>query len=107
MNSERAPLLPQNIQNVHRLGPHPIRFPSGNNRKVLHEDQTVQPDGEAAGTPPPWVSSLPPTYKSGLPKVTRECLVSECICYGKYIVAVLVVFGIGGVFLALGAAGRL
>ncbi|KAH7339376.1 hypothetical protein B0J17DRAFT_358614 [Rhizoctonia solani] len=107
MSSEQASLLPKTIQTAHRLGPHPIRFPSGGNRKAGYEDPTALPDEEAAGPPPEWATSLPPTYKSGLPKITRECLVSECVCYGKYIVAVFVVFGVGGTLIALWASGRI
>jgi hypothetical protein len=44
---------------------------------------------------------MPPVNQQGLPKFSRECLVSEIQCYGKYILAVLVVFGLGGVLLAL------
>lgn len=42
-----------------------------------------------------------PVNRQGLPRLSRECLVSEIQCYGKYIVAVLLVFGLGGVLLAL------
>jgi hypothetical protein len=41
---------------------------------------------------------MPPTYKSGLPKLSRECLSSEIRCYGKYIVTVLL---FGGMSIAL------
>ncbi|KAF8608580.1 hypothetical protein BDV93DRAFT_518666 [Ceratobasidium sp. AG-I] len=105
MSSEQSPLLPQYI---HRLGPAPVRFPSGTRPK----DGGVpnQSRGEEEGRAPPqhhWAASLPPTYKSGIPKITRQCLLSECICYGKYIVAVIAVFGIGGVLLALWLSGRI
>jgi hypothetical protein len=46
-------------------------------------------------------TGLVPVKDNGLPKLSRQCLVSEIKCYGKYIVAVLVVFGMGGVMLAL------
>jgi hypothetical protein len=108
MNPEQAPLLPQNIHVVYRFGPPPICFPSSGYNKPYKYSHRLPSDLETArDSPPPWTASLPPTYKSGLPKVTRDCLISEFICYGKYIAAVLLVFGAGGVLLALWASGRL
>jgi hypothetical protein len=43
---------------------------------------------------------MPPANKQGLPKLSRQCLVSEIRCYGSYIVPVLV-FGAVSILLAL------
>jgi hypothetical protein len=103
---EQSPLLPKNVHATHRLGPHPIRFPVGS---VPKSGKKVVPVDEEAGgaSAHHGMVSMPPIYKSGLPKISRECLVSECICYGKYIAAVFAVFGVGGILLALWMSGRL
>lgn len=40
--------------------------------------------------------------KPGVPKLTRECLISEIQCYGKYICAVLLVFVLLALSISLG-----
>lgn len=38
----------------------------------------------------------------GLPKVSRDCLIAEIKCYGKYILPILLVFGVLVLIVALG-----
>jgi hypothetical protein len=100
--TSRTPLLTRDVHQAHRLSPHPIRFPSGTSISKLSRDD--RPSLRTADAEAQWQraqSNLVPVNKSGLPKLSRECLMSEIQCYGKYIVTTLAVFGLGGVLLAL------
>lgn len=43
-----------------------------------------------------------PEGRPGLPKVSRECLIAEIKCYGKYILPTLLVFVVLVLVIALG-----
>ncbi|KZS94219.1 hypothetical protein SISNIDRAFT_453953 [Sistotremastrum niveocremeum HHB9708] len=106
--TDRTPLLPQHTP---RLEPRAIAFPAKTRNVVgsSEDDGLVNAHPEPlshSSVPTDVEAAMPPVNAQGLPKISRECLLSEIQCYGKYIVAVLIVFGIGGVLIAFAIAGR-
>ncbi|WWC60370.1 uncharacterized protein I303_102941 [Kwoniella dejecticola CBS 10117] len=45
------------------------------------------------------------TKKPGVPKLSRECLISEIKCYGSYMLPPLLVFGVLAIGISLGIYG--
>ena len=128
-NMSKAPLLPQHNDYRYGAAP-PIRFPRANQNHARDSDsdRPAAPQGSSEEVRiPDWVSSLPPVNDqgkrvlhhsnprdygrlkkkcTGFPKLSRECLVSEIKCYGRYILITLLVFGLGGISFALWISGR-
>jgi len=114
--SQKKPLLPQHVHEAHRIAPSPIRFPSSGSTPGrpappryhstdLGADEYTNENGVSNNTGALRLkdgASLP-----GLPKISRECLVAEIQCYGKYILPCLLVFAVGGILLALFLSGTL
>jgi hypothetical protein len=103
--TSRTPLLPQQVHDTHNLSRSPVRFPAGaeSSKRDAAEAPRALPHPHTSEAEEEWrraQTGLVPVNKSGLPKLSRECLRSEIQCYGKYIVATLLVFGVGGVLLA-------
>lgn len=104
--TQSTPLLSGDVHRKHNLAPAPIRFPARGHDKPdapprRHSATGRDASFDAEGQHP---SGMPPVNRQGLPKLSRECLVSEIQCYGKYILSALLVFGVGGVLLALWVA---
>jgi hypothetical protein len=107
--SSRTPLLPRDIRQAHRLSPHPLHFPSGSSKPGVVEASDRLQSSHTSDAEAEWQrarANLVPINKDGLPKLSRECLRSEIQCYGKYIVATLLVFGLGGIMIAFLIVGR-
>jgi hypothetical protein len=107
-SDSRTPLLSRDVNNAHNLS-RTIQFPSVNAGAPSKRDRRSSDPGRllplhTSDAEAQWQRDqrdLVPVNKNGIPKLSRECLVSEIQCYGKYILAVFLVFGIGGVLLAL------
>jgi hypothetical protein len=99
MSTASTPLLAGDVHQKHHLAPAPIRFPSRGGSKV-DGGPGLRHSADVEAQHPP-ASTMPPVNREGLPKLSRECLVSEVQCYGKYILSALLVFGLGGVLFAL------
>lgn len=113
--SEYSPLLPSNVFDDHNLLPPSSRvsFPA--------RRQTAQPrthsglhlgpplstamteESEPTASPHrfSWLP-MPPGMeeREGLPRFSRQCFWDECKCYGKYILPVLLLFGVLAILLA-------
>ncbi|WRT65753.1 uncharacterized protein IL334_002701 [Kwoniella shivajii] len=113
-SSDREPLLPThsrphvNHSSSSKLSTNRISFPSSSTSALgaPDDDQTLvsSPQGKSR----PWDNS-PLTAggerKPGLPKLSRECLVSEIKCYGSYMLPPLLIFGVLVIGVSLAIVG--
>ncbi|WWC96903.1 hypothetical protein V866_003778 [Kwoniella sp. B9012] len=116
-SSDRQPLLPTHTGKPHinhssssRLSTTRISFPSSTT-SALGSTDTVDDDQTLVSTSPKKgkhraFSGSPLTAgegqrKPGLPKLSRECLISEIKCYGSYMLPPLLIFGVLAIGISL------
>lgn len=100
-DSNRTPLLPHHVHQTYGLAPPPIRFPSSTSSQNPLSVSKVGKWPSGIHAPSVGPHSQQPLPQPRAPRVTRECLISEIKCYGRYIVACLLIFGLGGILSAL------
>ncbi|KAF8342736.1 uncharacterized protein EI90DRAFT_3030036 [Cantharellus anzutake] len=95
---DQAPLLPSHVHHTYGLKSPPVRLPAIPARSYgsVSEDESGETQEATHHTSRTGTDSRLPS----LPKLSRECLISETKCYGRYILACLIVFALGGVLLA-------
>ncbi|WWC68576.1 uncharacterized protein I206_102506 [Kwoniella pini CBS 10737] len=123
MSSDRQPLLPtHNTQKPHinhssssRLSTTRISFPSSSTSSLgpIDDDETLAASTSTISPNKPkyrgWSENDSPLIeggkKPGLPKLSRECLISEIKCYGSYMLPPLLIFGVLAIGISLGIYG--
>ncbi|WVW80212.1 hypothetical protein I302_102189 [Kwoniella bestiolae CBS 10118] len=119
-SSDRQPLLPTHSQSLKphmnhssssRLSTTRISFPSSTTSALdspdVDDDQTLVSTSTSpkkgkhrawSGSP---LTSGEGQRNPGLPKLSRECLISEIKCYGSYMLPPLLIFGVLAIGLCL------